>query len=91
MIFPSNLVWFNGIAKLWTFKVEGSKWQNRQYHTLTGHQTNSTVVSCRCFTDTGTRPTTMNPSYANGIRGVLGHPPRQEFDSGGIFRSAVAA
>ena len=25
----------NGIDKLWSFEVEGSKWPNRQDHTLT--------------------------------------------------------
>ena len=34
MILSSNLVWLDDIAKLWAFEVEGSKWQNRQYHTL---------------------------------------------------------
>ena len=28
MILPSNLVWLNGIAKLYAFEGEGSKWQN---------------------------------------------------------------
>ena len=36
MIFPPTLVYLNGIAKLWTFEGEGSKWPNRQYHTLQG-------------------------------------------------------
>ena len=34
MILPSNLIWFNGIDKLWAFEIEGSKWPKRQYHTL---------------------------------------------------------
>ena len=31
MILPSNLIYLNGIDKLWTFEVEGSKWPKRQY------------------------------------------------------------
>ena len=34
MILPSNLIYRNGIDKLWTFEVEASKWPKRQYHTL---------------------------------------------------------
>ena len=42
MILSSNLVWLDDIAKLWAFEVEGSKWQNRQYHTLTAKTTGTT-------------------------------------------------
>lgn len=42
MILSSNLVWLDDIAKLWAFEVEGSKWQNRQYHTLIA------LVDCGC-------------------------------------------
>ena len=38
MILSSNLVWLDDITKLWAFEVEESKWQNRQYHTLTQRQ-----------------------------------------------------
>ena len=54
MILPSNLIYLNGIDKLWTFEVEGSKWPKRHCQTLIlnerrpfDHQFNSCRVACQ--------------------------------------------
>ena len=53
--------------------------------TFTGHKTNSTMISCRCFIDIGTRSIIMNTVYANGIRVCLGTDHVKALITGACF------
>ena len=46
MTLPSNLTYLTGINKLWMFEVEGPKWQNWHYHTLSVVDTDIPPPGC---------------------------------------------
>ena len=61
MILPSNLVWLDGIAKLWTFEAEGPKWTNRQYH----------ILSCDYYLNNRTDEQNLDLNYSGWSRQEL--------------------